>query len=81
MLWIQTELCLTLFPVTQAQFVIQGAIQNVVIEHVQCSDIMEEAHISEKVIIPEQVLDSGGTEEVSPAECTVTDAVSASDVT
>ena len=42
---------------------------------------MEEADVSETVIIPEQVLDSGGTEEVSPAECTVPDAVSASDVT
>ena len=81
MLWIQTELCLTLFPVTQAQFVIQGAIQNVVIEHVQCSDIMEEAHISEKVIIPEQVLDSDVTEEVSLAHCTVPDDVLASDIT
>lgn len=66
---------------TQAQFVIQDAIQNVAIEHVQCSDIMEEAHISEKVLIPDQVLDSGGTKEVSLAECTVPDAVSASDVT
>lgn len=67
---------------TQAQFVIQDAIQNVVIEHVQCSDIMKEAHVSERVTTPEQVLDSGGTkEEVSLAECTVPDAVSASDVT
>ena len=66
---------------TQAQFVIQDAIQNIVIKHAQCSDIMEEVHISEKVIIPEQVLDSGGTKDVSLAEHTVPEAVSASDVT
>ena len=42
---------------------------------------MEEVHISEKVIIPEQVLDSGGTKDVSLAEHTVPEAVSASDVT
>lgn len=66
---------------TQAQFAIQDATQNILIEHAQCSDIMEEAHVSEKVSIPEQVLDSGGTEEVSLAECTVPEAVSASDVT
>ncbi|XP_074179495.1 zinc finger X-chromosomal protein-like isoform X4 [Rhinolophus sinicus] len=61
--------------------VIQDVIEDVVIEDVQCSDILEEADISENVIIPEQVLYSDVTEEVSLARCTVPDDVLASDIT
>ncbi|OWJ99034.1 ZFY [Cervus elaphus hippelaphus] len=61
--------------------VIQDVIEDVVIEDVQCSDILEEADVSENVIIPEQVLSSDVTEEVSLAHCTVPDDVLASDVT
>ncbi|XP_035873151.1 zinc finger X-chromosomal protein-like isoform X2 [Phyllostomus discolor] len=61
--------------------VIQDVIEDVVIEDVQCSDILEEADISENVIIPEQVLYSDVTEEVSLAHCTVPDDVLASDIT
>ncbi|XP_064339625.1 zinc finger Y-chromosomal protein-like isoform X3 [Camelus dromedarius] len=53
--------------------VIQDVIEDVVIEDVQCSDILEEADVSENVIIPEQVLASDVTEEVSLAHCTVPD--------
>ncbi|XP_058570877.1 zinc finger X-chromosomal protein-like isoform X3 [Neofelis nebulosa] len=61
--------------------VIQDVIEDVVIEDVQCSDILEEADVSENVIIPEQVLGSDVTEEVSVAHCTVPDDVLASDLT
>uniref|UniRef100_A0A8C6BZG5 Zinc finger protein Y-linked n=1 Tax=Monodon monoceros TaxID=40151 RepID=A0A8C6BZG5_MONMO len=62
--------------------VIQDVIEDVVIEDVQCSDILEEADVSENVIIPEQVLiTSDVTEEVSLAHCTVPDDVLASDIT
>ncbi|XP_016074952.1 PREDICTED: zinc finger X-chromosomal protein-like isoform X2 [Miniopterus natalensis] len=61
--------------------VIQDVIEDVVIEDVQCSDILEEPDISENVIIPEQVLYSDVTEEVSLAHCTVPDDVLASDIT
>ncbi|XP_053523170.1 zinc finger X-chromosomal protein-like isoform X4 [Artibeus jamaicensis] len=61
--------------------VIQDVIEDVVIEDVQCSDILEEADISDSVIIPEQVLYSDVTEEVSLAHCTVPDDVLASDIT
>ncbi|XP_044767959.1 zinc finger X-chromosomal protein-like isoform X2 [Neomonachus schauinslandi] len=61
--------------------VIQDVIEDVVIEDVHCSDILEEADVSENVIIPEQVLDSDVTEEVSLAHCTVPDDVLASDIT
>ncbi|KAM6143957.1 zinc finger X-chromosomal protein isoform 6-T6 [Erethizon dorsatum] len=61
--------------------VIQDVIEDVVIEDVQCPDIMGEADVSETVIIPEQVLDSDVTEEVSLAHCTVPDDVLASDIT
>ncbi|XP_029785988.1 zinc finger X-chromosomal protein isoform X2 [Suricata suricatta] len=61
--------------------VIQDVIEDVVIEDVHCPDIMEEADVSETVIIPEQVLDSDVTEEVSLAHCTVPDDVLASDIT
>ncbi|XP_060994165.1 zinc finger Y-chromosomal protein isoform X2 [Dama dama] len=61
--------------------VIQDVIEDVVIEDVQCSDILEEADVSENVIIPEQVLSSDVTEEVSLAHRTVPDDVLASDVT
>ncbi|XP_013846507.2 zinc finger X-chromosomal protein isoform X3 [Sus scrofa] len=61
--------------------VIQDVIEDVVIEDVHCSDILEEADVSENVIIPEQVLASEVTEEVSLAHCTVPDDVLASDIT
>ncbi|XP_043340395.1 zinc finger X-chromosomal protein-like [Cervus canadensis] len=61
--------------------VIQDVIEDVVIEDVRCPDIMEEADVSETVIISEQVLDSDVTEEVSLAHCTVPDDVLASDIT
>uniref|UniRef100_A0A8I3WD05 Zinc finger protein Y-linked n=2 Tax=Callithrix jacchus TaxID=9483 RepID=A0A8I3WD05_CALJA len=61
--------------------VIQDVIEDVVIEDVQCSDILEETDVSENVIIPEQVLDSDVTEEVSVSHCTVPDDVLASDIT
>ncbi|XP_058148011.1 zinc finger X-chromosomal protein-like isoform X5 [Dasypus novemcinctus] len=61
--------------------VIQDVIEDVVIEDVQCSDILEEADVSENVIIPEQVLDPSVTEEVSLAQCTVPDDVLTSDIT
>ncbi|ERE65122.1 zinc finger Y-chromosomal protein isoform 3 [Cricetulus griseus] len=61
--------------------VIQDVIEDVVIEDVQCPDIMDEADVSETVIIPEQVLDSDVTEEVSLTHCTVPDDVLASDIT
>uniref|UniRef100_A0A667IJC2 Zinc finger X-chromosomal protein-like n=1 Tax=Lynx canadensis TaxID=61383 RepID=A0A667IJC2_LYNCA len=61
--------------------VIQDVIEDVVIEDVQCSDVLEEADVSENVIIPEQVLGSDVTEEVSVAHCTVPDDVLASDLT
>ncbi|EDL96008.1 zinc finger protein X-linked (predicted), isoform CRA_a [Rattus norvegicus] len=61
--------------------VIQDVIEDVVIEDVQCTDIMDEADVSETVIIPEQVLDSDVTEEVSLTHCTVPDDVLASDIT
>lgn len=61
--------------------VIQDVIEDVVIEDVQCPDIIDEADVSETVIIPEQVLDSDVTEEVSLTHCTVPDDVLASDIT
>ncbi|XP_023962673.2 zinc finger X-chromosomal protein isoform X2 [Chrysemys picta bellii] len=61
--------------------VIQDVIEDVVIEDVQCSDIMEEADVSETVIIPEQVLGTEVADEVSLAHCTVPDDVLASDIT
>lgn len=60
--------------------VIQDVIEDVVIEDVQCSDIMEEADVSETVIIPEQVLGTEVADEVSLAHCTVPDDVLASDI-
>ncbi|XP_065533331.1 zinc finger X-chromosomal protein isoform X2 [Lathamus discolor] len=60
--------------------VIQDVIEDVVIEDVQCPDIMEEPDVSETVIIPEQVLDTDVAEEVSLAHCTVPDDVLASDI-
>ncbi|XP_005871613.1 PREDICTED: zinc finger X-chromosomal protein isoform X1 [Myotis brandtii] len=61
--------------------VIQDVIEDVVIEDVQCSDILEEADISENIFIPEQVLFSDVTEEISLAHCTVPDDVLAFDIT
>ncbi|KAK2494001.1 hypothetical protein MC885_004818 [Smutsia gigantea] len=61
--------------------VIQDVIEDVVTEDVQCSDILEEADVSETIIIPEPVLDSDVTEEVSLAHCTVPDDVLASEIT
>ncbi|XP_066106220.1 zinc finger X-chromosomal protein-like isoform X3 [Saccopteryx bilineata] len=60
--------------------VIQDVIEDIVIEDAQCSDILEEADISENVIIPEQVLYSDVTED-SLAHYTVPDDVLASDIT
>ncbi|KAM9576247.1 zinc finger X-chromosomal protein-like isoform 2-T4 [Trichechus inunguis] len=60
--------------------VIQDVIEDVVIENVQCSDILEEADVSENVIIPEQVMDSDISEEVSLTHCTVPNDVLASDL-
>nr|XP_060626099.1 zinc finger X-chromosomal protein isoform X1 [Anolis sagrei ordinatus] len=61
--------------------VIQDVIEDVVIEDVQCSDIMEDADVSQTVIIPEAVLDSVVTEEVSLAHCSVPDDVLSSEIT
>ncbi|XP_053437393.1 zinc finger X-chromosomal protein-like isoform X1 [Nycticebus coucang] len=61
--------------------VIQDVIEDVVIEDVQCSDILEEADVSENVIIPEQVMGSDITEEVSLTHGTIPDDVLASDIT
>ncbi|KAM8750156.1 zinc finger X-chromosomal protein-like [Rhynchonycteris naso] len=58
--------------------VIQDVIEDIVIEDAQCSDILQEADISENVIIPEQVLYSDVTE---LADYTVPDDVLASDNT
>ncbi|XP_045438301.1 zinc finger X-chromosomal protein isoform X5 [Pipistrellus kuhlii] len=59
--------------------IIQDVIEDVVIEDVQCPDILEEADISENIIIPE--LYSDVIEEISLAHCTVPDDVLASDIT
>ncbi|XP_044297450.1 zinc finger X-chromosomal protein isoform X3 [Varanus komodoensis] len=60
--------------------VIQDVIEDVVIEDVQCSDIMDDADISQTVIIPEPVLDTDVTEEVSLAHCTVPEDVLSSEI-
>ncbi|XP_049623673.1 zinc finger X-chromosomal protein-like [Suncus etruscus] len=54
--------------------VIQNVIEDVVIEDVQCSDILEEANVSEQVF-------GSDVTEVSLAHCTVPDDVLASDIT
>lgn len=61
--------------------VIQDVIEDVVIDDVQCPDIMEDADVSQTVIIPEPVLDTDVTEEVSLAHCTVPDDVLSSEIT
>ncbi|XP_054829876.1 LOW QUALITY PROTEIN: zinc finger X-chromosomal protein [Eublepharis macularius] len=62
--------------------VIQDVIEDVVIEDVHCPDIMEDADVSQTVIIPEPVLDTDITEEeVSLAHCTVPDEVLSSEIT
>ncbi|XP_058040566.1 zinc finger X-chromosomal protein isoform X2 [Ahaetulla prasina] len=61
--------------------VIQDVIEDVVIEDVQCPDIMEDTDVSETVIIPEPVLDTDVTEEVSLSHCSVPEDVLASEIT
>ncbi|XP_042314692.1 zinc finger X-chromosomal protein isoform X2 [Sceloporus undulatus] len=61
--------------------VIQDVIEDVVIEDVQCPDIIEDADVSQTVIIPEPVLDSDVTEEVSLAHCSVPEDVLSSEIT
>lgn len=62
--------------------VIQDVIEDVVIEDVQCPDIMEDTDVSQTVVIPEPVLDADDvTEEVSLAHCTVPDDVLSSEIT
>ncbi|XP_058515338.1 zinc finger X-chromosomal protein-like isoform X2 [Ochotona princeps] len=61
--------------------VIQDVIEDVVTEDVHCSHILEEANISESVIIPEQMFDSDVAKEVSLAQCPVPDDVLGSDIT
>ncbi|XP_028935710.1 zinc finger X-chromosomal protein isoform X2 [Ornithorhynchus anatinus] len=60
--------------------VIQDVIEDVVIEDVQCPDILDEADVSETVIIPEPVLGPEVPEEVSLAHCAVPEDVLAPDV-
>ncbi|XP_043927767.1 zinc finger X-chromosomal protein [Protopterus annectens] len=59
--------------------VIQDVIEDVISEDVQCHDIMEETDVSETVIIPEEVLESDVTTEVSLDNCP--DDVLSSDMT
>lgn len=61
--------------------VIQDVVEDVVIEDVHCPDIMEDTDVSQTVIIPEPVLDTDVTEEVSLAHCTVPDEVLSSEIT
>ncbi|XP_075395934.1 zinc finger X-chromosomal protein-like [Tenrec ecaudatus] len=61
--------------------VIQDVMEDVVIENIQCSDILEEADISGNVIVPEQVLDSDVTEDISIKHCTEPNNVLASGIT
>ncbi|XP_061483317.1 zinc finger X-chromosomal protein isoform X2 [Rhineura floridana] len=60
--------------------VIQDVIEDIVIEDVQCPDIIEDTDISQTVIIPEPVLDTDVTEEVSLAHCTVPEDVLSSEI-
>lgn len=66
--------------------VIQDVIEDVVIEDVQCSDILEGARVSETVIIPEQVLEDEigpETEELEDdvlSSCDVPESVLDSDI-
>uniref|UniRef100_A0A8D0EBL4 C2H2-type domain-containing protein n=1 Tax=Salvator merianae TaxID=96440 RepID=A0A8D0EBL4_SALMN len=61
--------------------VIQDVIEDVVIEDVQCPDIMGDTGVSQTVIIPEPVLDTDVTEEVSLAHCAVPEDVLSSEIT
>uniref|UniRef100_A0A1W7RBE2 C2H2-type domain-containing protein n=1 Tax=Agkistrodon contortrix contortrix TaxID=8713 RepID=A0A1W7RBE2_AGKCO len=61
--------------------VIQDVIEDVVIEDVQCPDIMEDTDVSQTVIIPEPVLDTDVTEEVSLSHCSVPEDVLSSEIT
>lgn len=56
--------------------IIQDVIENVVIEDVHCSHILEDGDISENVIIPQQILHSDITEEVSLSPYTIPDILS-----
>ncbi|KAH0624741.1 hypothetical protein JD844_032498 [Phrynosoma platyrhinos] len=61
--------------------VIQDVIEDVVIEDIQCPDIVGDEDVSQTVIIPEPVLDSDVTEEVSLAHCSVPEDVLSSEIT
>lgn len=58
--------------------IIQDVIENVIIGDVHCSHILEETDIYDNVIIPEQVLDLGITEEVSLAQSPIPDLLASS---
>jgi zinc finger protein 711 len=58
--------------------IIQDVIENVLIEDVHCSHILEETDISDNVIIPEQVLDLDTAEEVSLAQFLIPDILTSS---
>ncbi|XP_038956652.1 zinc finger Y-chromosomal protein 2 [Rattus norvegicus] len=58
--------------------IIQDVIENVLIEDVHCSNILEETDISDNVIIPEQVLDLDTAEEVSLAQFPIPDILASS---
>ncbi|XP_026577087.1 zinc finger X-chromosomal protein isoform X1 [Pseudonaja textilis] len=60
--------------------VIQDVIEDVVIEDVQCPDIMEDTDVSQTVVIPEPVLDTDVTEEMSLSHCSVPEDVLSSEI-
>nr|BAC36419.1 unnamed protein product [Mus musculus] len=60
-------------PDNPGSVIIQDVIENVLIEDVHCSHILEETDISDNVIIPEQVLNLGTAEEVSLAQFLIPD--------
>ncbi|XP_078513922.1 zinc finger X-chromosomal protein isoform X2 [Lissotriton helveticus] len=61
--------------------VIQDIIDDLVIEDVQCSDIVDEGNVSETIIIPSQVLDTEVVDGVSLGHCNVPDDVLVSNIT
>lgn len=61
--------------------VIQDVIEDLVIEDVHCSDIVDEGNVSETIIIPNQVLDTEVVDEVSLEHCNVPDDVLVSHIT
>lgn len=58
--------------------IIQDVIENVLIEDVHCSHILEETDVSDNVVIPEQVLDLDTAEEVSLAQFPIPDILASS---